>query len=146
MDLVGSGDSGYSSGVKLLVAPSPAFAPFLPFSFRILLKLVCNRLHIGCTFDWKFGPRVYGSILEDNHLELHGLRGIVGRLVCFCFLPVLTTNPLPLSLTSPHPPNIKYSQYILINHMLGVFNIRGWGGLKISGEGITLLKSSQDHF
>ena len=36
-------------------------------------------------------------------------------------------NPLPLILNPPTPPNIKYSQYIVIYHIrrVGGFNVRG---------------------
>ena len=129
MDSVGSGDSGYSSGVKLLVAPSPAFAPFLQFSFRILHSLdrCLNWSAIGVTLVVLLTGSLGPGFTDQCWRTIIWTYMVCGRLVCFCFLPVLTTI-----------------LNILTYHMLGVFNIRGWGGL-ISGEGITLLKSSQKH-
>ena len=44
---------------------------------------------------------------------------------------------LPSNIKPHHLPNITYSQYILIYHILGVFNVRGgWGGFSITGRGL----------
>ena len=32
---------------------------------------------------------------------------------------------IPSPISDPHPPNIKYSQYIIIYHVMGVFDTRG---------------------
>ena len=47
-------------------------------------------------------------------------------------------NPLPPIINPPTPPNNKYSQYIIVYHMWGVFIIRGVGGVYYYGEGITV--------
>ena len=49
-------------------------------------------------------------------------------------------NPLPLIITPPpHPPNNKYSPDMVYYNMLGIFIIRGLGGLIIRGRGFMLL-------
>ena len=48
-------------------------------------------------------------------------------------------NPFALKL-SPPPPKVKYSQYIITGHIMGVLNIRaGWGerGFNVRGKGLT---------
>ena len=51
-------------------------------------------------------------------------------------------NPLPLIINPPHTPNNKYSQYIIVYHIWGVFIFRGVGGFIIRG-GDYLLQSLQ---
>ena len=41
----------------------------------------------------------------------------------------------------PQPPNIKYSHDVVYCNLLGIFNIRGGGGL-ILGEGMNVSESN----
>ena len=48
-------------------------------------------------------------------------------------------TPLPHILNPPTPPHIEYAQYIIIYHVMGVFDIRvcvGSGGFNITGRGL----------
>ena len=51
---------------------------------------------------------------------------------------VQRSNPLPLILNRPTAPNMKYSQNVIVYHMMEVFDIRGCrgGGLNSGGSGL----------
>ena len=44
--------------------------------------------------------------------------------------------PSPDIKPPPAPPNVKYSYYVAQIDLLGIFNIRGDGGVQYKGEGI----------
>ena len=51
--------------------------------------------------------------------------------------------PLPLILPTP-PPNIRYPSTILRYHIMGIFNIRRWGGGLYEGEEIKMQAKDKD--